>query len=504
MKKFINEHPKLYFAILLLIAGLVFGIVTGIGCAKIRKAEASSDVITSDVVLNLYNRYLSEYGSDSLSDKPYYLFVYDKNSNNIKFIPTSDSCTLKQDSISGVTRLVHASTDLCVYSLSQSKYTCLAESFTRFYPDGESGIYFANYMPTTTESVYSFYANYQVAPISNAYLSNSYLAPVINDPVYLVNAPYLEYQSVESQSNYVNDKIHPIDEGFHIVNYKVAGQPMTPPDGYKVLYEYCVYLPTKDYFYQYLRDDLLIDLDGLNTMQSNIAKWRRNSVGSSDSKLWVFNLDRNIEAEKTNGDAVRIRLDYGDVLTELEEFNSVSLKEYYGFDNDTWGAYGKYIMAHLVVYRVDCIVYTLNTPDIYYGRNVTVHFPPYLEKPIVTEYNGDYFNPDYDYDKEVDAKIDQALKDAKEEADKLLEEYKGMINNQENMFGSFDSEFADVGLWGALRGIGSGFLGLTGFITNFAVLVGGIFSFVPIAFQQYVGYTLLAILLIGLWKTIKG
>lgn len=494
MKKFINEHPRLYWIIVILIAGLVFGIVTGIGCAKLEKAEAS--VSNLDALINYaysLNRSVDNIVILQDSEGNYYTMVEDLRDDEVylngNFIVTSyNSCSPILVTPGWWTHKWYRITaDRTSEEVNFSHNVCTGTHFT------ELGLQFVY----STKPVLAMGGTDTDG--DGIYFQNV----VVRNPVYFANAPFLEFQSVETQSNYANDEINPIDEGYHIVNYKIAGQPMTPPDGYKVLYEYRVYLPTKDYFRQFFREDMLPTLESLDSMKSNIPKWRRNSVGSSDSKLWIFNLDRNIDADKTNGDDVRIRLDYADIQTEIEEFNSVSLKEYYGFNDDEWSAYGKYIMAHLVVYRVDCIVYTYNTPDIYYGRNITVHFPPYLDKPIVTEYNGDYFNPDYDYDKQIDAEIDQALKDAKAEADKLISEYETAIKNQENALGSFDTEFGDAGLWEAVKGVGTGLIGSMAFINKFAVFIGGVFGFLPYDIRQYAGYVIIVILLLGIWKMLK-
>lgn len=497
MKKFINEHPKMYWMIVGLLAVIVFSIVTAVGCAKLERAEAS-DKVSPYEAYNIVSEQLVLSGGKPLSDYQHVMLVYSGSRYNVLY--SDDVFRVEPDAY-------YADYP---YAIKKDGY-----SFYRVFNDGTYAIVDSTYLVIQSLDAI-VWSNLDVVYTGDNTVCHSADSPLKPDVVYsyLINAPYAVIDDFENYNVFLEYPRGEIDMSEFCVNFSLGGQPMNPENGYKMDYTLYVWLPSADYIRS--KYGLLMEQDFLQNVLLNqdcydadVTEWQKNVGTNGDSVLYKIPLTYEFYNNPETGESshYRIKFDYKDLLDNMEYKlgdgeNDFSFREYYGHSESEWvGWVRKMVFGHALISRMDAVVYTrIDDVDTYYGRTTTFTF---LRNGnfVYSEVNKDALSEDISSD--MSDGINNALQEGLIQSGDKVDELQQNINNVSGSLGSFDTEFEGVDLWNGIKGFGSGLVGLTGFLGNVATALGSVFVFMPYDVRQLVGYFFMASLVVALWKLIK-
>lgn len=492
MKEFINKHTRLYWTIVVTVAVFAFTIVTCIGCAKLEKANAAEEMTYCDAYVKACE--FVGVGENDYSTLPYRL-VHNAGSAYCTVLFNNESIAWGED-----------------FSYAEYPYGVNVDRFIRVYADGS-----VTDMTGTRNIITGFsdilWANHDVLFRGNVVHANDGDFKPSMNYTYLINAPYAVIDDFTDYNEHLSTNFTKLENDEFTVEFSLGGQPMNPENGYLMDYTLYVWLPSKlyisnhygDFTEQYFATQCGKDR---NEFTADMKTWRYGVGTNGDSVLYKLPLKyefyNNPETEAAG--KYRIQLDYKDIVDYLEYAygdgeTDFSFKAYYDNENYT-GYLWDFILSHMVVSRMDALVYTcIDDVDTYYGRTTTFTF---LQNGnfIYSEVNKDALQNE-DMESDISAGINQAIKDELIQTGDKVDELQQNINNASGSLGSFDTEFEGVDLWEGVKGVGTGLVGLTGFLGNLASVLGNLFVFLPYDVRQIAGYFFMASLVIALWKLIK-
>lgn len=515
-KKEMSKQDKVVYSLIALIAMLIFIVITAIGFAKLEKAEAA---VTSDGI------YYPDLSSVDAGGYEALLQEALKNSDNMVVFTYYDGSDSEPNY---VYRFVVGSPKACAdgdrWKLFTSYHVQVKNGRVLVVSEENADLNFIypSYDYVTYGEVIGATYDYRVAGLETYRASN--ITPFkIKEPAYLVNAPYLQYKSLSiynalASTMYETD----IEESEWKCTFELMGQPMTPQDGYEAFNEYYIYLPSVSYLDSMMSYYMPADIENgtslkefdLETLEEDIVRWQTKVGVTGNSILYRVKISDKFEHNSLT--EKKIRFDYLDLLDAIEyqyghknddgEWQEYNLASMYGMDSDSdeWKKiYRPLLMSYLFISRVDSILYTYNTPDIYYGRYMTFDFMPNSQTVITTEINEDYLANTDNFDSVVNDGRTDTLKEQIATGSGTIEDLRQQISNSENSLGSYDIEFDGEGLWSSFRGVAQGVLGLGSTLSGIAGAFGSVFSFFPVDVQRLMGYTFIVLCVVAVWKALS-
>lgn len=315
----------------------------------------------------------------------------------------------------------------------------------------------------------------------------------VNEPKYLVNAPFFSHVSTEVQ-NPILLKYAALSRMYTEIQFKLMGQPMTPAGGYEAEFFVDVYLPSMDFLhdmvYLYVYDEnTSSSLHGSSysefqyKLNESYQKWWLNvSRGKESYKKFTLRFTQTYDHPIDGNVLLNLPHDY---LLECIETGYGSVEDMYlgsiTSDKHIYDFCYPTLLKFLTVGQVGNIVHTYNYPDVYYGRYTTITYKANLSEPVITEYNDDYFatGGSDSVDKVVQEEINNAYNDV---ADKLqsdnqaLQDMLDAYYRGENAFSDYNS--SDV--WSFLSDTTKGLVSVLPSLSGLAAVVGVVFGFLPI------------------------
>lgn len=501
MSNFIKKHPVLYWIIVGSIATLVFTLVTLKGCAKLEKAHAASESMSLYDAYQIACEYVVEkYGENTLSSAPFRVITSSTSGTRYSVHFYSGKSGLMPDSSYVDYPFIFADMPMANIRVN----------FDGTVDDA------AGWKVLVTGANDVLWSNYDIVDISTSqvvYFADSELNPDMTFS-YLINAPYVTYDSYRNYNAFFDSVKAPIDISEFEVKFSVAGQPMRPEKGYMLDATLYVWLPTKEYMdakYPFLmkNDFLQTALISPSIYQNDVKAWQSKVGTDGNSKLYKLKVQYEFGAPNTDSSGLVFRLnyDYKDLYDLLETAygdgeNDYSFKDYY-VSNEWDDFYRDFVFAHMYISRMDNVLYTLiDDYDTYYGRVTTFTFVQ-NGSAVYSEVSKDFTSSE-NLESDIQSGVMESLKEGLIESGSKVDELQQQINNASGTLGSFDTEFEGVGLWEGISSVGNGLLGLTGFLGSVASVFGRVFSFLPYDAQQIMGYFFMISLFIALWKLIKG
>lgn len=499
MKKFINEHPKLYWMIVVSLAVIVFSIVTAVGCAKLERAEASASVTykvqfgdgerSFDVPVGQYYAYL--FWVDGIgwrnymfmiSEEPFDLYDYEDGTYGIS-------------SPSGGTMWKAVSKD------GGNTYEYASGSYVWQNMYGIGG--------PSAENVYS---NCDIVTRNTGgrvvYVAN----PIMPESVYSVDAPYSRFDNFGHDNKLVNgDAKGNALRGLYethtsLSKWSYGGTLMNTTDddvSYKVLMDVTVEIPN-DTLIDFIAEQYDVDLgwehEVIKYMPTMVEAW--NGYTGTDYTKYQFHVELPCTVDNAG-----VRWGYEFPYTDTEYFLvqddnfRVRFQPLNADDNAHWKAI---LMAFMHIDTVTTCIETTRADSVVYGRLNSVRFERGYEHYYTASVKADkeFVAPDA-----MDGYIEQELMIAQREHVKDLEnrldEMQNQIDNMQNFEGSFGTDLTGGDLWNGIKSLGSGLIGLTSFLSNIALVIGNLFVFLPYDVRQIAGYFFIATLVVALWKLIK-
>lgn len=543
MKEFINKHPRLYWGIVVTLAILSFAVITCIGFGKLERAEAATQTVTANVsgkmqtfdVYDIRDVDWSEWVSSGSTSKRYiepdklaerivsecsYMIVRPYSTYGFEYYFYKEPIYHTGD-ISGQEVLTYSrATDYYVqvnFNDGSPKvvtvYGCYddkTDTSTDWYI-----FYTSSNTPYLVGSTYDFLDGCTDMDASNV-TRNNLIYPKIEVTGYDESVPYVVFDSF-TNTNYVHkDWNASITNSEFELKWKFSNPAYVSENPYRLEQVYYVWLPSPeyvwDYYYSYCADyddGIVVDTKLTEAaltgqISRDVTAWQKKVGTDNTSVLFKYTKKFEYPADMNFSQSVRRRPDYLDVYFDLEGDDDFDFREYYGFDNiaeDVWLEARSLAFGHMYMTRVDNILYECRSDGDYYNGVTTFSF--LIDGTAVdSRVDGDAL-ADENLEESIASGVNQSLLDKIGELGGTVNDLQGQLNNINGTLGSYDIEFDGNSLWGAIRSVGAGFVGMTGFLSAFAGVVGGFFSFLPYDMQQIIGYIVIVSLLVIIWRLFK-
>lgn len=531
MKEFINKHPRLYWCVVVVLAVLAFTIITCVGFGKLERAEAAvtTDGVYYPSLKNVdftecqydWNAIMEKYAHCAVafnpSDGSYcYAFTdaryWSQDSGGSAFVPYNYYYRGNSyPSIEGISYSLTLTKDCEVVTESKNSslflnlgdyagyYELIGTTFD-IIPNSQS-------WPQNTSLVYE---NEAKLPQMNMIHPKDYI-----ETEYSVSAPYVSFEKLEVvnpfRSGTAKYKLFvDIYEEYlpqcRWTYYGLLNNTQLEIDlGYDIDLTLEIELPTERYLSENVFTDGMTLEKALKHSPAIIDLWDSYDGNIYNDEAEVYTIDLTLPVVPNAIGIFEMSFTYQELeylLHKDANFHERWTALIGADDYDTIA----FILAHMNVKVVKMDVKTKRSDAIYMGKGVINIF-----------HRGEYGTcvevaPDVDFstmtEEEIDALIketvDKATSDYYDELKNRVEDLQGQIDNMNGALGSFDTEYDGTSLWGAIRSVGSGLLGMTGFLTAFAGVVGGFFGFLPYDMRAIIGYLVIVGVFVVLWRLAKG
>lgn len=500
MKKFINEHPKLYWMIVVILSVVVFAIVTCIGLGKLEKVEAAERVELE----NMLTEQLRSYRNES---KPLYAYLgYVEYENGVErpyrcvmlvegYEETNFCFTTvgSFDMLFATFPAVALNDNGRVVSVEQHSLSDRdgASVYDVFYLEGN-----IDFEQCDVPSYIRFVENVSEFPYE-----------------YSSDAPYSVFDTFGHDNKLLNgDAKGNVLKGLYITHtaaskWAYGGKLVnTSSDdiSYKVLMDVTVEIPN-DTLINFIAEQMDVNLgwdhDVIKYMPTLIEAW--NGYTGTDYSTYSFHMELPCILD-TSG----VRWGYNVPFIDTEYFlmsddNFRQRFQTYNSDDDLthWKAI---VLAFMHIKKVSTVIETTRADSVVYGYINATGFERGYERRYSTtvKIDKDFGTPEF-----TQSAINQELGVAKNQhiidMENRLDEMQNQIDEMQNFQGSFGTDLNGSDLWNGIKSLGSGLVGLTSFLSNISLVIGDLFVFLPYDVRQIAGYFFMATLLVALWKLIK-
>lgn len=491
MKNWLATHERLYWYIVVGLAVLAFGIITALGCAKLEKAEAA---VRSDFE-NMLTEQLRYYRNE---DKPMYAYLgYEFWEDGAE----SPYKTLLL--IEGYSSTVFFRTQSGSFDIVFGYFPCAAINDNGSVSSVNGDISINDGAGTRTYKMYYLEGNIDFS-VYDFPDWVTFDVPASYSP----DAPYFSDVTYSNVNLFLIDGNTDFDESTFRFVFDIVG------DGREYIKRTAkmsgyVYLPSKEFidkaveYYLGGRDTL----DAYYSIYSckEYPNWLKSiDLGDGSTyKKWAIKFDVDC------GNNLDLRLSHEQIYQLIEECNGIDLREYYGIDDTAY--VDDILKGYMWVHRMDGYIITTYADSAQYGNLTSFVMSTYLNEPVIVVGNSDplFVGPSVDFvgpmlpDADVQQSINQAYKDALEDAQKEQEE----LNNSMNGIYDTDGAFGDLqgsDLWTSFRSLADGLAGMAPSVRAIASLSGAVLAFMPIQMTGIMTFTLVSLCIIAIVKAIRG
>lgn len=179
------------------------------------------------------------------------------------------------------------------------------------------------------------------------------------------------------------------------------------------------------------------------------------------------------------------------------------LYELYGLTESEWNTMGKLIMGKSRIVRIDTVTYNYDPVQgaLIYGPvcsskyNVSgkLTYAYKIEKDVNDVTDADHAVSDKD-----------ALQDMLDERESEIDDLKEQLNNIQMGMQGFGGELSQTEIWSSFENLSNGLMSIGGSIKKVAYAAGACFAFLPGDMTSLIWFGIVAILIIGIIKMIRG
>lgn len=513
LKNWLVTHERLYWYIVVGLAVLGFGIVTALGCAKLEKAEAASEICINaeqinydilptyqqvvDLVVQYYGVSASEVSADntvmfSTDGVGYYIF-YGGAIDKLECYGLTSGASINAKS--------------SVYKISYNaetgsvRYSSFSGGFMSF--DFERNAY-SGYV--WGKPIYCWARN-GVTPYINAVTEYPVTASYSSD------APYLSFEKLEIDNRLCKDEEFIGFVGTNAELYSVFFQPSTwtytgkinnvslNDTSYTLNLKFEVEIPTSDYvsgLYDYFGYNSEKDKSVLKYNKSLINYWYKDD----DADFRTITIDYNVDVFPGTDGNISYSFTFAEWEYLFRAFSEELQAEILTYDS-RWRAvvlsymHVKKITTEVITTRSDSIVYGGYTTNVFergvYGSCADVY--TVVDKNFVT---GDVLDDMISDDlQKLEDERNKQLEDKIKDLEQQLED---VTNSQTGFAGSLET----TNLWTSFTNMVQGLAGFAPAIASLSSLIGIVLAFLPLQVGTVIASTFLAICVVALIKAIKG
>lgn len=179
------------------------------------------------------------------------------------------------------------------------------------------------------------------------------------------------------------------------------------------------------------------------------------------------------------------------------------LYELYGLTESEWNTMGKLIMGKSRIFRIDTVTYNYDPAQdtlIYgpvcsskYNSSGKLTYAYKIEKDVNDITDADHAVSDKD-----------ALQDMLDERESEIDDLKEQLNNIQMGMQGFGGNLSETELWSSFENLSNGLMSIGGSIKKVAYAAGACFAFLPGDMTSLIWFGIVAILIIGIVKMIRG
>ncbi len=456
------------------------------------KAAETSDGVYYPELLTEVDLGTYEEQVRGLCDKYPYLFVVNQGGGYYSYCFLNDSkpCGFVNFGSSSCSLLCNAIvyiSDSKVTNVSEQDY--LGHTFMSGQPDVLIGTNFTLKM-LQSDSAYVSYT--ESKPQNNLVHPNDYIPA----PVYSSSAPYLKDVVFSNVNNFLLEGDTDFTQSVFRYTFEL-GNADTECVSRKTQISGYVYLPSKE-FIDHAKSYYMGGRDTLDEYYSiysceHYPTWLKSlDLGDGSTyKKWYFTTEFDCT------ESAVLRLSHQEVYELVEQTNNVDLREYYGISDVAF--IDHVLKGYMWIHRLDGVVYTTYSDVVNYGNLTSFICSTYLKNPVISIGYSDPFlyGPPVDFvgpmlpDSNVHQSLEQAYKDALEEANKQNENNLELDGDSEDLFDLFGS-------------LSDGLSSMSGSVRKIATAVGNVFAFFPGEITSVLYAGLIAMVVIAIYKGIRG